>query len=276
MFAGSMKYPRKWTSQPSCSAVNSVPGIKSIPSAWHAAAISAHASSVSVSPNRKVTLSVSANGTSPFTYQWVKDGAGIVGATNSTYVVTRAQAQDSGNYVVVVYNSAGSTVSDIGTLKVAAVAATDFNGDYKSDILWTNTSTGERSMWLMSGNTSSGGSSLGLVPVQWAISGRGDFNGDGISDIIWTNTSTGDRAIWQMNGSAYTNLFVSTIPVSWAISGTGDFNGDGKADIFWTNTATGDRAVWLMNGNTAISGGYLGSIPVEWVVGGIGDFNGDG
>ncbi|MEO6992277.1 MAG: glycoside hydrolase family 44 protein, partial [Lacunisphaera sp.] len=141
-------------------------------------------------------------------------------------------------------------------LEAQSVGRSDFDGDGKSDLLWTNTQTGERSMWFLNGSTLSNGASLGVVPAAWVASAIADFDGDGKADIFWTNTVTGDRSVWLMNGSAVrTNTFLGTVPVDWVVSGVGDFNGDGKADLVWTNTTTGDRAMWLMNGSTVLGGG---------------------
>ncbi len=70
-----------------------------------------------------MTFSVTADGTSPFAYQWYKDGAALSGATDSTYVVHSAQAADAGSYHVQVSNSAGSVTSDNAVLSVAAAAS---------------------------------------------------------------------------------------------------------------------------------------------------------
>jgi hypothetical protein len=45
----------------------------------------------------------------------------------------------------------------------------DFNGDGKSDILWQNSSTGQRAIWLMNGTTLQSVVSLGTVPTSWSI-----------------------------------------------------------------------------------------------------------
>ncbi len=73
---------------------------------------------------QSVTFSVTAAGTSPFTYQWYKNSAVIAGATAATYTISSVQTTDAGNYYAIVSNSAGSTTSDTATLTVnpAAVA----------------------------------------------------------------------------------------------------------------------------------------------------------
>jgi hypothetical protein len=47
--------------------------------------------------------------------------------------------------------------------------AGDFNGDGPSDILWENTTTGERGLWLMTGTSFSGWASLGTIGSEWRI-----------------------------------------------------------------------------------------------------------
>mgnify|MGYP001446277121 CR=1 FL=1 len=74
-----------------------------------------------------VTFSVTvASGTTPFTYQWKKNGVNIVGATAATYLIPAVAAGDAGTYTVAVSNKAGATTSDNGvfTLTVAPGGAT--------------------------------------------------------------------------------------------------------------------------------------------------------
>jgi len=74
------------------------------------------AASASVSVGQSVSLSVAADGTAPFSYQWYKDGSPISGATNSIYSIGSFSASFAGSYSVVVANSAGSTISDVAAL----------------------------------------------------------------------------------------------------------------------------------------------------------------
>ncbi|HVU35449.1 MAG TPA: MBG domain-containing protein [Opitutaceae bacterium] len=75
-----------------------------------------------------VSFTVSASGTAPFTYQWRKDGAPIVGnpsAGAATLVLTNVQAGDTGNYDVVVANGVNPTaVSSTASLVVNPAAPT--------------------------------------------------------------------------------------------------------------------------------------------------------
>jgi hypothetical protein len=175
--------------------------------------------------------------------------------------------------------SAGTVdpVWTIGRTSTSAPAAADFNADGDSDILWQNTATGDRLLWLMNGTSFSSGVDLGTISTQWQIAAIGDFNADGQPDILWQNTSTGERLIWLMNGTAFgSSVSLGTVATQWSIAGTGDFNGDGQTDILWQNTTTGDRAIWLMNGTAFGSSVSLGNIPTQWSIAGAGDFTGDG
>ncbi len=164
-----------------------------------------------------------------------------------------------------------------GLPSAASTVASDFNADGKSDLVWTNSTNGDRFVWLMNGTTMSSSVYLGNIGTSWRISGHGDFNADGKADLIWTNSATGDRYAWLMNGTTMSSsVYLGTIGTSWQISGIGDFNADGKSDLIWTNSGTGDRYAWLMNGTTMSSSVYLGTVGTVWQIAGVGDFNADG
>ena len=63
------------------------------------------------------TLSVTANGFAPLSYQWLLNGVPIPGATNNPHVVSNALPADSGLYTVIVSNAYG-TASSSATLTV--------------------------------------------------------------------------------------------------------------------------------------------------------------
>jgi len=64
-------------------------------------------------------LRVDATGTGPISYQWMKNGLNISGATSPTYVVDKATKNDIGSYRVLVNSGSCHVVSNIGTVKFA-------------------------------------------------------------------------------------------------------------------------------------------------------------
>jgi hypothetical protein len=64
---------------------------------------------------------VTAIGTAPLRYRWVRDGADLTSETNSTLTFTNVTLSEGGNYAVVVSNSVGSVTSVVATLTVLAV-----------------------------------------------------------------------------------------------------------------------------------------------------------
>ncbi len=57
------------------------------------------------------TFTVVADGTAPLNYQWLKDGAAILGANAASYTITSAQPGDEGNYSVRVTNALDAAFS---------------------------------------------------------------------------------------------------------------------------------------------------------------------
>ena len=163
----------------------------------------------------------------------------------------------------------------------AASAATDFNNDGKTDILWYR--RGYLAAWLMDGVNLV--RSLETKPSQasstnWKPVVNADFNNDGKTDILWRN-NTGVLTLWFMDGTNLirsVNLNPSQLSDrSWKIIGTGDFNRDGKVDILWRSNA-GYVSVWLMNGADLVARVELNPKQVpdtSWKPVGTGDFNRD-
>jgi uncharacterized protein (DUF1800 family) len=153
------------------------------------------------------------------------------------------------------------------------------NADYdgQADIVWQDTATGTRVVWLMNGTTLTGAVNLGAVPTSWSMAGFGDFNGDGQTDIVWQNKVNGSRVIWLMNGTSISSVAnLGVVSPQWNIAAVADFNGDGKPDLVWQKNVTGACTIWLMNGTHYAGSAGLPSVPVSWGIVGAGDFNGDG
>jgi hypothetical protein len=77
-----------------------------------------------VTAGQTASFSVTASGTSPFTYQWNKNGAAISGATSSSYTTPATATTDTGAlFTVIVGNSVGSVTSSPATLTVNAATS---------------------------------------------------------------------------------------------------------------------------------------------------------
>ncbi len=91
-----------------------------------------------------------------------------------------------------------ASTADVGGVDEAhgedLIGIADFNGDGKSDFLFTNTVTNDISVWLMNGGTVQSKNTIGNVNAaggwQLAQIRTGDFNGDGKADLLFTNSIT--------------------------------------------------------------------------------------
>jgi hypothetical protein len=83
--------------------------------------ISTSPTSRSVEVGQPATFNVVATSTVAISYQWLKAGAALDGATGSSFSIASVAPTDAGNYSVVVSNSAGSVTSPAATLTVQGV-----------------------------------------------------------------------------------------------------------------------------------------------------------
>ena len=104
-----------------------------------------------------ITLSVAATGTTPMTYQWLRDGEPIAGATNSSLVVSTARVSDGGRYSVKLTNFAGSVTSNAAAITVNPVS--------RISNLSIRTQVGGRAGTLTVGLTIGGANATGAKPV---------------------------------------------------------------------------------------------------------------
>ena len=84
-----------------------------------APSITAQPAGQTVVAGASATFAVTATGTAPLVYQWLRNGADVAGATQSTHTVPVASMQDSGSkWSVRVANAAGSVTSSEAVLTV--------------------------------------------------------------------------------------------------------------------------------------------------------------
>src|SRR6185436_5709939 len=63
-------------------------------------------------------FTVTATGSAPLSYQWSEDGVNIPGATNASLTLINVQANQAGNYAVVIMNAYGNVTSSVVVLTV--------------------------------------------------------------------------------------------------------------------------------------------------------------
>ncbi|MBE9548766.1 MAG: BspA family leucine-rich repeat surface protein [Proteobacteria bacterium] len=159
------------------------------------------------------------------------------------------------------------------------MAAGDFNGNGRGDILLRNQITGGWWIFLMNGRNFTSGKTPITSDMDWLMAGVGDFDGDGKDDVILRNKVTGRWQIVFLNNrfvranSGPVWLFPS---LDWEIMGTGDFNGNGRSDIAMRNRLTGGWWIFLMNGKEFTGGKTLITTDPDWQIVAIDDFDGDG
>ncbi len=73
--------------------------------------------------NTFVSLSVTATGTAPLSYQWRKDSADLPGETGATLIIDPASVSDAGVYDCRITNGGGSVLSNTADVAVVALSA---------------------------------------------------------------------------------------------------------------------------------------------------------
>ena len=99
---------------PYCSVTSSVATL----SVGYAPTITDQPASQAVLVSNAAVFSVTASGTVPLSYQWLRDGAPVSSGANSALTLDRVATNDTGGYVVVVTNAYGSATSSVATLVV--------------------------------------------------------------------------------------------------------------------------------------------------------------
>ncbi len=99
--------------------------------------ITAPPQAAAVRPAAKVIFTVGASGYGNLSYQWIKDGVDLPGATGPTLTIANAQAVNAGLYSVRVSNTLGAATS--ATARLRLVAWGDIDGSYQALLLHDNT-----------------------------------------------------------------------------------------------------------------------------------------
>lgn len=85
--------------------------------------ISLNPTSKSIMEGTEVILNVTATGTTPLAYQWIKNGQTIAGANAASFTINAATSADAGSYTVRVTNSIGAVTSSPALVTVVPGSA---------------------------------------------------------------------------------------------------------------------------------------------------------
>jgi uncharacterized delta-60 repeat protein len=210
-------------------------------------AITTPPANTTVDDGAALSLSVTASGVGPFTYQWFLNGNAITGATGSSYFVSPVRSANAGNYTVAVTSAAGTTVSNAATVTVnAAAPAFAARGNI----------TGTFGYVVAAGSsaTLSVAPTAGSLPItyQWK------FNG---TDIPGATGSTYSLNNWQpANAGAYS--VAATNAQGTTVSPADTFYVSPEAGLNWANprpTGNGTTGIIFAN-NRFVIGGVRGTL----------------
>jgi hypothetical protein len=240
--------------------VTSNPAFLTVNAAMSAPVITMQPTSQSVTIPNSAVFSAAATGTAPMSYQWMRNGLAISGASGPTYATPATSTADNGaTFSVVIGNAAGTVTSAAATLSVAP-AKTILLSPSVSNLNFGNvnvTSSGSQNVTL----TNAGNSNVTMSQVM--VSGAG-FNAGGaaaglilspgqttVVNVTFT-PSTGGTA----SGSVIVSSNATNSPATIGLAGTGVTAIAHSVSLSWID---GDAGVTGYNTYVAsVSGGpYL-------------------
>ena len=194
--------------------------------------------------NSRVVFSVTACGSQPFTYQWLKNGGNIASATNAAYTIASAQPADAATYTVLVSNAAGSALGGPADLTLG-LAPTITSQPAATNVAFS-------SPFLLS----VGANGTGPLNYQWRLNGLPIPGATGTVYLVASaqNSDAGDYSVVVVNGVGVAVSIAAQVRVVTPLNITTqplDQAANTNTTVNFTVTATGNGTVryqWLFNG----------------------------
>ena len=209
--------------------------------------ITTQPASQTVTAGQTATFSTAATGTAPLSYQWMKNGTPIAGATSSTYTTPITTTADSGSqFAVTAGNSAGNVTSGVAALTVnAAVMSPSISTQPASQALtagqaasFSVAATGTAPLnyqWMKNGTPIAGSTSASYSTPATAISDTGSQFTVTVSNLAGNVTSsaatlTVNAVPGQLTASASTLSF-GNVNIGTGTSQSVTFTNSGTSNI---------------------------------------------
>ncbi len=177
-------------------------------------------------------FAASATGTPPLSYQWLRNGVEIAGATNTSYMTIASAADSGASYAVRVTNSYGTTLSAPAAVLTVTPGASAIISDLTVYLNFDSNIVAQ-------GGTTVSGTAIGNVGVpvytNGVIGAAASFNNNNsddpvvsdwavsLGDIEWVYTNSFSFALWVKTTDDYGALlgnknWVSGANIGWCIS----------------------------------------------------------
>jgi hypothetical protein len=216
-----------------------------------APSITAQPANATVAAGQAATFSVTANGTSPLSYQWTRNGASISGATSRSYTTPATASTDNGStFAVTVTNSVSSASSNSATLTVnlppsitAQPASRAVNAGQTASFSVTATGTGTMSYQWKKNGTAIGGATAASYTTPATT---GSDNGE---QFTVTVTDT----VGSVNSNSAL-LTVNAVPSILAQPASQTVNAGQAATFSVSASGSGTLTYQWKKGGAAISG----------------------
>ena len=227
--------------------------------------ITAQPAAQAVASGVSASFSVTATGSAPLAYQWLKNGAAIAngakysGVTTSGLTVTAAAAADTGNYSVVITNAAGSVTSAVAPLTIVATPTittppANLSVVAGASASFTVTAAGSAPLfyfWLKNNSPLANG---------------GNVSGVSTANLILSTVTTNDAASYSVIvsnslGTITSTAAALTVSVPPAIvTSPADATRIAGSNVTFTVTASGTAPLvyqWKKNGSAIANGGNV-------------------
>ncbi len=221
--------------------------------------ITSQPQSQTVPAGADVTLSVTASGTAPLTYQWWDSAGAILDATNADYILNPAQTNNTDNYFVIVGNDYGAITSAVAALVVYLPVSITSQPQNQtacagSEVTWTVAASGTN------------------LTYQWQRDGtnlvEGADNFTGTTSATLTNSAVGaEDNVGTTNGyacvvslggySAMSTVVSLTVnPLPGITTDTTNQTACAGSEVTWTVAASGTNLTyqWQRDGTNLVEG----------------------